>query len=277
MPIPVPGRLAESVRQSVAQVLGKGGSLGSGVVVKPGSLVTNAHVLPNANQGSEVRVESWEGASLTASVMKINRSRDLALLAVPRLKAAPLPLGDSEALRAGMPVFAIGNPLGFVGAVSSGVIHQANLRRWVCADVRLAPGNSGGPLMNFSGQIVGINTMLIRGGLALAVPSRSVEKFLKHEDSRNLGVVVKGVEFRGRFGVLVTGIVAASAAERASLLPGDILTGANGVTFAHADDLTDAIDGAANGLLDLEFYRGDGKAARHVTADLTGLSARTAA
>jgi serine protease Do len=167
--------------------------------------------------------------------------------------------------------------MGFVGAVSSGVIHSVNLARWVCADVRLAPGNSGGPLTNFSGQIVGINTMVITGGLGLAVPSRAVEKFLKHEDGRNLGVMVRGVEFRGRFGVLVTGIVPASAAERASLMPGDILTGANGWTFAHTDDLTEAIDSASNGLLEVEFYRGDGKATRHVTADLTGRGARTAA
>jgi serine protease Do len=273
MSIPVPGRLAEIVRQSVVQVRGKEGSLGSGVVIAPGKVITNAHVI----RGSEVHLETWEGSTVTAVVMKINRSRDLALLSVSNLKANALPLGDSQALRPGMPVFAIGNPLGFVGAVSSGVIHSVNLPRWVCADVRLAPGNSGGPLTSFNGQIVGINTMVVSGGLALAVPSRSVERFLKHEDARNLGVMVRGVTFRGRPGVLITGITPDSAAERASLLPGDILTGANGSTFGHPDDLTDAIDGAANGLLHLEFYRGDGRAVRHVTADLTGRGARTAA
>lgn len=273
MSIPVPGRLADGVRQSVVQIRGNGGSAGSGVVVAPGKVVTNAHVV----FGSDVRVDDWEGATLAASIVKMNRSRDLALLSVSGLKAGALTLGDSTILHAGMPVFAIGNPLGFVGAVSSGVIHSLNLRRWVCADVRLAPGNSGGPLANFSGQIVGINTMVVRGGLALAIPSRAVEKFLKHEDSRNLGVTVRGVEFKGRFGVLVTGIVPGSAAERASLMPGDILTGANGATFSHPDDLTDAIDGVTTGLLQIEFYRGDGKTARHVTAELAGLAARSAA
>jgi serine protease Do len=273
MPIPVPGRLAESIRQIVLQVRGNGGSLGSGFVVAPGKVITNAHVL----RGSEIRVETWEGDTLSASVAKLNRSRDLALLSAAALKASAVPLGDSRNLRAGTPVFAIGNPLGFVGAVSSGVIHSLNLPRWVCADVRLAPGNSGGPLANFSGQIVGINTMVVAGGLALAVPSHAVEKFLKHEDSRNLGVLVRGVEFRGRFGVLVTGIVEGSAAQRASLLPGDILIGANGSAFTHADDLTDAIDSTLNGLLHLEFYRGDGRAIRHVTADLTARDQRTAA
>jgi serine protease Do len=210
---------------------------------------------------------------------KANRSRDLALLSVSGLTAPALPLGDSQALRAGTPVFAIGNPMGFVGAVSSGIIHSQTLRRWVCADVRLAPGNSGGPLTNFSGQVVGINTMVINGGLALAVPSRAVEKFLKHNDAHNLGVVVRGVDFRSRFGVLVLEIVPGSPAERASLLPGDILIAANGVAFSHPDDLTDAIDDAASGLLHLEFYRGDIKAVRQVTAVLfsQGKAARTAA
>jgi serine protease Do len=273
MSIPVPGRLAETVRQAVVQVQGSGGSLGSGVAVAAGQVITNAHVL----KGTQIRVEAWDGSSLVAKLVKINRFRDLALLSVADLKASPLPLGDSKGLRAGMPVFAIGNPLGFVGAVSSGVIHSTSMRRWVCADVRLAPGNSGGPLTTFSGQVVGINTMVVSGGLALAVPSNAVEKFLKHEDSRNLGVVVRGVEFKGRFGILVTGITANSAAERASLLPGDILTAANGLTFSHPDDLTDAIDEAKNGLLHLEFYRGGIASARHVTAELTQRGARAAA
>jgi serine protease Do len=275
MPIPVPGRLAESVRQSVVQVRGNGGSLGSGIVVSPGCVVTNAHVI----HGPAFEVEDWDGSIHKAALKKANRSRDLALLSVSGLTAPALPLGDSQALRAGTPVFAIGNPMGFVGAVSSGIIHSQTLRRWVCADVRLAPGNSGGPLTNFSGQVVGINTMVINGGLALAVPSRAVEKFLKHNDAHNLGVVVRGVDFRSRFGVLVLEIVPGSPAERASLLPGDILIAANGVAFSHPDDLTDAIDDAASGLLHLEFYRGDIKAVRQVTADLfsQGKAARTAA
>lgn len=273
MPIPVPGRLADSVRQSVVQVQGNGGSLGSGVVIDKTRVITNAHVL----RGSQIRVESWDGATLSASIVKINRSRDLALLAVPGLKANSLPLGDSTLLRAGTPVFAIGNPLGFVGAVSSGVIHSTNLARWVCADVRLAPGNSGGPLANFNGQIIGINTMVVTGGLALAVPSLAVNRFLKHDDSRNLGVIVHGVQFRDRFAILVTGIVPGSPAERSSLLLGDVLTAANGLTFTHSDDLTDAIDSATSGLLHLEFYRGDGKTPRQVTADLTAQGAKAAA
>ena len=277
MSIPVPGKLAESVRQSVVQVQSDGGSAGSGVVIAAGLVVTNAHVVA----GAKTLLETWEGARLQATLVKANRTRDLALLSAPDLKSPSMPLGDSTNLPAGTPVFAVGNPLGFVGAVSSGVIRDMNLRRWICADVRLAPGNSGGPLANFNGQLVAINTMVVNGGLALAVPSRDVQRFLKHQDSANLGVTVRGVKFRAgsgeRFGILVTGIDPASPAERASLLPGDIITGANGQTFSHADDLTDAIDSAPNGLLHLEFYRGDGRTARLVTVAIAEQRARAAA
>jgi serine protease Do len=273
MPLPVPGKLAETVRQAVVQVRSGGTSSGSGVLIASGQILTNAHVL----RGRHIQIETWEGTVLPVSAVKLNRSRDLALLSVSLSRTPPLPLGDSKALKPGTPVFAVGHPLGFVGAVSSGIIHRVNVPRWICADVRLAPGNSGGPLANFSGQLVGINTMVISGGLGLAVPSRDVERFLKHDDSRNLGVTVKGVRFKGSFGVLVTGIDPGSPAERASLMPGDILSASSGATFIHTDDLTDAIDNAVNGLLHLDFYRGDLQSTRHVTADLNRRNIMTAA
>jgi len=71
---------------------------------------------------------------------------------------------------------AVGNPLGLQGAVTAGLVHRCN-RRWVVADVRLAPGNSGGPLADAAGYVVGINSMIARG-LALAVPSSAVAAFL---------------------------------------------------------------------------------------------------
>ena len=273
MPLPVPGKLAENVRQSVVQVRSGSGGSGSGVVIGSGQIITNAHVI----RGRRIQIETWEGTVLPVSTVKLNRSRDLALLTVASFKTPSLPLGDSRTLKPGTPVFAVGHPMGFVGAVSSGVIHHANVPRWVCADVRLAPGNSGGPLADFSGQLVGINTMVITGGLALAVPSRDVQRFLKHDDARNLGVTVTAVEFKGRFGVLVTGIVPGSPAERASLMPGDILIASDQLTFTNTDDLTDAIDNAPNGLLHLDFYRGDRQSTRHVTADLNRRTIKTAA
>ena len=130
MAIPVPGRLAEAVRQSVVKVRSGRRGVGSGVVVSSDRVVTNAHVLAGTSSGRpDISLETWEGSTLDAVAIRINGSRDLALLSVAGLKAKALPFGDSQRLKAGLPVFAIGNPFGFVGAVSSGVIHRTNVPR----------------------------------------------------------------------------------------------------------------------------------------------------
>src|SRR4051812_45798332 len=184
MPLPVPGRIVEMLRRSTVEVLSGSERIsgaGTGTVITEGQVVTNAHVV----RGASLTVASWEGDRLPASVLKIDGRRDLALLSVQGLRAPASPLGDSNALRPGTPVVAVGNPLGFVGAVSSGIVHSVGValpmggRTGIYADLRLAPGNSGGPLADFNGQIVGINTMVISGGLALAIPSRTVQMFLE--------------------------------------------------------------------------------------------------
>ena len=88
----------------------------------------------------------------------------------------PAAIGDSDSLRPGHFVLALGNPLGLTGAISAGVAHAAS-RDWVQADVRLAPGNSGGMLADAAGRVIGINTMIVHG-LALAIPSNQVEAFV---------------------------------------------------------------------------------------------------
>ena len=261
MPLPIPGRVADVVRQSTVQVTAGTQSSGSGVVVSPQQVITNAHVV----RATDLKVESWEGAIINAKLVKLDRTRDLALLSVPGLRTQPLPLGDSNALRAGTPVLAIGNPLGFVGAVSSGVVHSL-ARRWIRADLRLAPGNSGGPLADFKGQLVGINTMVANDGLAYSIPSRSVQRFLSNAPHHKLGVIIRPVEFQPRrVGLLVLGLVPGSAAEQASLMPGDILTGANGVRFEHVDDLPESLEHVRDCRLQIEFHRGNHDTLRHVT------------
>lgn len=94
----------------------------------------------------------------------------------------PAEIGDSDSLRVGQLVVAVGNPLGLSGAVTAGLIHAIGPRRpagpsLIQADLRLAPGNSGGPLADARGRVIGINAM-IAGGLALAVPSSLVARFL---------------------------------------------------------------------------------------------------
>lgn len=280
MPIPVPGRVAEELRRSTVQVYcgrGRQEGGGSGVVLTGDRVITNAHVL----RGERVSVESWEGRVTGASLLQVNRRRDLAVLSVPGLGAPGAVLGDSDHLQSGTPVFAVGNPLGFSGAVSSGIIHSLGPAHsigslpWIQADVRLAPGNSGGPLANFLGQVIGINTMIVAGGfvtggLALAIPSRAVQSFLAVKGSPpSLGVVVRPIRLRkGEIGMMILELVAGGSAETASLMPGDILIGSNGSRFERIEDLQSAIDQGSGSIIRLDFYRAGQEIIRHVAVQL---------
>ena len=159
---------------------------GSGIVWRgDGTVVTNAHVAREAH----ATVETADGLTLDARVVRRDDARDLAELRVdaPGLRAATI--GDSEALRPGQLVLALGHPLGVPGALSLGVVHAAagrptsmpgDRRRWVQADIRLAPGNSGGPLADAEGRVIGINSM-IAWGMAIAVPSTIAARFASGE------------------------------------------------------------------------------------------------
>jgi serine protease Do len=275
MPIPVPGRVAEAIRRSTVQI--RSGNRrrqgnGSAVVLTEHRVITNAHVVLDG----PLIIESWEGDTVSASLSKMDRRRDLALLIAPKLSAPSALLGDSDALRAGTPVIAVGNPMGFVGAVSTGIVHSLGPAEpisgllWIHADVRLAPGNSGGPLATLQGQIVGINTMVVAGGLALAIPSRAIQSFLTRATSqRSLGVVVRPVNLRERgIGMMILDLVPGGAAEHASLLQGDILVGGNERRFRFLDDLQEAIDESPGALLRLEFYRAGQEKLRQVVVQL---------
>ena len=280
MAIPVPGRVAEALRRSTVQVRSGQGHRkghGSAVALARDQVITNAHVLQaDVDQKGQLSLESYDGNVVSGSVVKIHRRRDLALLAAPGLEAFPASLGDSDALRVGMPIIAVGNPMGFVGAVSTGIVHSIGPAApisglpWIHADLRLAPGNSGGPLADLQGEIVGINTMIVAGGLALAIPSRAVQSFLTRTTSqRSLGVVVRPVSLKDRrIGIMILELVAGGAAERASLLPGDILVAGNERRFRFVDDLQNAIDESPGAILRLEFYRAGQEKLRKVAVRL---------
>lgn len=175
------GDAAEKLRRSTVQVLqGRSGS-GSGVILSStGHIVTNAHVA----RGRNAEITLWDGRRFPARLEAVARRHDLALLKIATLGLPVVEMGDSASLRPGQMVLAVGNPLGFVGAVSTGVVHTvgplagAGSNNWVQADVRLAPGNSGGPLADARGRVIGINTMIAHG-LALAIPSNVVRDFLR--------------------------------------------------------------------------------------------------
>jgi len=168
--------------------------------------------------------------------------------------------------------------MGFLGALTTGVIHAIGPVRglgsqiWVQASVRLAPGNSGGPLADAGGRVIGINTM-VAGRLALAIPSNVVRHFLAVGPGDTwLGVTVRPVRvprFGGHtFGLILLEVETGSPAAQASLMAGDILIGTEEKPFRSIEDLSDAIDGAGVRLLCLEFLRGSYSRVRRVTVRL---------
>jgi serine protease Do len=267
MTIPGFGEVAERLRRSTVQVQtrGHGQGVGSGIIWSgDGLIMTNAHVA----RGTQAKVALWDGSTHEASVVNRDARRDLASL---KIQASGLPAatpGNSSALRVGELVIAVGNPFGFIGALTTGVVHSLPGRQlWVTADVRLAPGNSGGPLADAQGRVIGINTM-IAGGLALAVPSNAVGQFLKGEIGPSLGVTLQPTPLRdGGFGFLLLKVDPGSAAESASLMIGDLLISAGGQPFASLDDLHGAIESSGE-TLDLQFLRGDRRATRSTAVRL---------
>jgi serine protease Do len=264
------GEVVERLRRSTVQVKAGSNGGGSGVVWSPsGQIVTNAHVVEGAGA---VEVELWDGGRFAARIGKRDRRRDLALLEVEASGFPAATSGDSNALRVGELVIAVGNPMGFIGAASTGVVHRVEYRSWLVSKLRLAPGNSGGPLANARGEVVGINTM-IAGGLAFAIPSNSVAQFLRATlDDSGLGVVVRPV----MEGIIVLEVIPHSPADRASLLQGDILVGAFGNRFQSIKDLGTAIDISRGGILELQFRRGASPNVRTVAAQVAPVSVRAA-
>jgi len=278
--IPGFGEIAEQLRRSTVLIHSGGRGAGSGVIwSSDGTLVTNAHVVRSARPA----VQLWDGREFEATVHSRDSLRDLAQL---RISAKDLPAAtaaDSSKLRPGELAIAIGNPMGFVGALATGVIHGVGPLRglggqsWVQAEVRLAPGNSGGPLADAHGRVVGINTM-VAGRLALAIPSNAVRDFFfATPNEGRLGVTLHAAAIpqpaghAGRakaFGLVVLEVEPESPAALASLLPGDILLGTEEKRFAGLEDLARALQGNGPRVLRLEFLRGDYQRIRRVTVQL---------
>jgi serine protease Do len=171
--------LAERLRKSAVRIGGASPGSGSGVIWSAdGLVVTNAHVAT----GDALRVELAEGRRLEAQVIARDPRRDLALLRVNATGLAELEPCDLSSLRAGEAVIALGYPMGG-DAVTVGILHAAPRdAHWLTADIRVAPGNSGGPLCDAHGRLVGINTMVV-DGLTLAITVRAIERFVaRHLD-----------------------------------------------------------------------------------------------
>jgi serine protease Do len=215
--------LAERLRASTVAVrLGRGGA-GSGVIwASDGVIVTNAHV---ANRPIAQVVLS-DGRSFRARVERRDERRDLALLRVDATGLPAAVVRDARDVRIGEVLVAVGHPLGIPNALTMGIAHAVVTAssRFVQADVMLAPGNSGGPLADVHGRVVGINSMVV-GALALAVPSGDVQRFAGGVATPSLlGVHLAPARLRdGRDALAIVAVEPGSRAQRAGLMLGDIV------------------------------------------------------
>ena len=251
--------IVERLRDSIVTVTAGRGGTGTGVVWGDGLVVTNHHVAST----SEAQV-TVGGQTERARVIERDRRRDLALLELRSDSARPVSTRDAASLRVGEMVIAIGHAWGGQAAATMGVIARAPASSdrseaiRVVADVRLAPGNSGGALADAAGRVVGINHM-ISGGLALAIGSETVDDFVGRS-ARDVGVL--GIEMaivptpsgghaeRPMHGesLMVTSVTPGSAAERAGLIPGDMIVEVHGVRGS--------VDAVLQSLRDLTAGRG---------------------
>jgi serine protease Do len=171
-------RVARQATPSVVSVSRDGGS-GSGVVIRrDGIVLTNAHVVGDVRT---VKVELADGRTLDGTVLGRDPSVDVAVVRIPVSDAPTAPIGDSDRLQVGQAAIAIGNPLGLERTVTVGVVSAINrsprgfnLDALIQTDAAISPGNSGGPLLDSRGNVIGINTAVLSGtgasGLGFAVP-----------------------------------------------------------------------------------------------------------
>lgn len=237
---------------------------GSGVIISSdGYIVTNQHVIENAD---EITVLIPGKGRFDAELVGADSLTDLALLRIEASGLTDMALGDSDQIRVGETALAIGNPLGyFQQTVTAGIISAVERQvrvpgseyvyTFVQTDALVNPGNSGGPLVNLKGEIIGINTAKISlagvEGIGLAIPSNTVKRVLDDlfEHGRvirpHLGVVIDDwIDYSGQVpdkGVLIIDVSPDSAADLAGLIPGDIIIAINGGDVLYLAQLFDRL------------------------------------
>jgi serine protease Do len=179
-------QVVEQVRSSLVELRNGHAGIGAGTIWHPdGLILTNAHVAGRTG----LKVMLPDGRVLPARVLAHSADLDLAAVGVEAGGLPCIELGDSQKLQPGAWVLALGYPWGVPGAVTAGVVTGTgahlpemprNRRDWIAVSLHLRPGNSGGPLVDAHGRLVGINTMMAGPDVGLAVPVHVVKAFLRH-------------------------------------------------------------------------------------------------
>jgi len=247
-----------------------GSSTGTGVILsQDGYIVTNCHVVENAE---EIQVLLTDERIIDAVLVGTDAISDLAVLHISATGLVPAQLGDSSVLRVGDCVVAIGDPLGFElrGTMTDGIVSAINrdiqlegrTMSLIQTNAALNSGNSGGPLINCYGQVIGINTMKMGDsmssagveGLGFAIPSSTVENIVNQlieqgyvSGRPEIGIVGEAVSsfyhfyYRLPQGLYITEILEGSTADEAGLEPGDILISIDGTAITSSDTLKTAL------------------------------------
>ncbi len=257
-------------------------SLGSGVIVDSakGYVLTNHHVIEGAD---DISVTLKDGRSMEARVIGVDPDTDLAVIRIPADALSALSLADSDKLQVGDFVVAVGNPFGLGQTVTSGIVSALGrtgvrgleYQNFIQTDASINPGNSGGALINLRGELVGINSAIFTPsggnvGIGFAIPSGMaryvMDQLIRFGEVRRgtLGLIVQNLssELAGAFGIgtergaLVAEVVDGTAADRAGLQPGDVVTSVAGRAIRNAQDFLNAEGQAPVGeALLLEYLR----------------------
>ena len=267
-------------------------SAGSGVIVDAdkGYIITNHHVVENAD---EIRISTHDGVEHVAEVIGSDPATDIAVLRVEADGLIDMPIGDSDTVRVGDFVIAIGNPFGLGHTVTSGIVSALGrtgigegLEDFIQTDASINPGNSGGALVTLKGELVGINSAIISRtggnvGIGFAVPTEIAEsimlQLLDYGEVRRglLGVTINALDAEAAEalnapvdnGAIISEVVPGSAAEAAGLQVQDIIVEVNSKKITNARELSTAIQLLTPGeKVSIRYYR-DGKQ-RRTTAEL---------
>jgi len=257
-------QVARGASPAVVSVVQPGVGSGSGIIIQPdGVIITNAHVVGDART---VEVSLADGRKLAGQVLGGDASVDVAVVRVQGSSLPVAPIGDSDRLEVGQTAIAIGNPLGLDRSVTSGIVSAVNrdprgvgLDGLIQTDAAISPGNSGGPLLDSQGRVIGINTVVLRApgseGLGFAVPiNLAVDVAEQVVRTGRVHRAFLGITFRDidpmlaqqfglpvQEGVIVAGVAAGTPADRAGIEAGQIITAIDGDKVGQGGDLRRAL------------------------------------
>lgn len=257
-------QVARGASPAVVSVVQPGVGSGSGIIIEAdGVIITNAHVVGNART---VQVSLADGRQLPGRVLGGDASVDVAVVRVQGGNLPVAPIGDSDRLEVGQTAIAIGNPLGLDRSVTSGIVSAINrdprgvgLDGLIQTDAAISPGNSGGPLLDSQGRVIGINTVVLRApgseGLGFAVPiNLAVDVAQQVVRTGRVHRAFLGITFRDidpmlaqqfglpvEEGVIVAGVATGTPADKAGIVAGQIITRIDGEKVAQGGDLRRAL------------------------------------